>query len=314
MDYDILLPVFPKLNSVASEYKLSDVGWHKAAIKRWCNNVLCYVLYNVQTPYIYLDRQDLEYYSKTYKSYFSFDDALEPCQDQLPKSILFVEMPHCGDLAWCIRQTKDFDEKDNLLKLLDASYEVQKLVRSVDEHITKSCHLVHARTQINSLIKTLYRKTFTQYTFENYRNNVQEIFFQAVVSYSVTIIKNLILLVLMSNQHVHAYLQYACYGIIGIAMMIDIEKLGAVGDLNVYGSHFITACLIATIHANILHDMYYYQKIVSIYWIIHASFFLGMLCYKYDNFKKVMNEYENYNKVIALLNEERSRDKKIILL
>jgi hypothetical protein len=296
------------------QYMLSDIGFRKIQ-KKIVGRFLRSFFYTDQTPYVFLNQQDVLWYLKKYDRYIPCNDQDDPCPVQSFKGIFFINPPHCGDLAYCIKQLKDFDEKDNLLKLLDASYDVQKVVRSQDEYLTKMCHFTHFRTQIMPLINEFRTKSFTQYTLQTYQNNVQEIFLQAVASYSVSITKNLILLLLIHYQNSSMLFIISCYGVIGIAVMVDLVKLGPSVDLCLNVSHLITAGFIIALYANILNNtMCYYQKILSMYWIAHASFFLSMLCYKYNNFTNVVTEYKNYNKIIALLNEERLRDKKIILL
>lgn len=297
LNYDQLICVFPKKSSVnvnQVEYKLSDGSWYKIAIKKWFHTMVCSALYNVKTPYIYPNPQDLEWLSKNfYNHYVQMDDFLEPCPDQFSKITLFVEKPHCGDLAFCIRQTNNIEDQDQLLKLLDASYEIQKLIHFEDEYFMENCHLADFRSNAIRAVQMFYCKIFGQSLTTLYRSNIKKCFFNAVISYLVTIIKNSVLLFLMLDTISDYRLKYGLYGLIGISMMTDIIRLGSLVNLKLYECHLITLLFVMMIYTNILSkEMYYYPKIFSTYWIGSASFFLTILCYKYYNFEKVMDGYE----------------------
>ncbi|HTM06506.1 MAG TPA: hypothetical protein VL201_04655 [Patescibacteria group bacterium] len=301
-----LVPVFPSNTLQRSTYGYSKKHLYKVKLKKYLHKIVCQLLYTVKTPYLYPQAEELMWYRKKSFTCHLFNCGSFGCPDKFLGYLVFVEKPHCGDLAHCIRQAvNEFQGKDNLLRLLDASYEVQKLIPSHSEYLTDKPEPVEFRDKIIRLVNEFCNELSTPHTVQRYKNLLEQVFYNARFSYSITIIKNLILLVLISNRHLHAYLKYSCYGIVCIAMLTDIVKL----DLNVYVSHLITGFFIMAIYGQILSkDMYYYQKIVSIYWMVHASFFLGMLYHRYNIVTKVMTDYEEHYKKTALLNEKRRRE------
>lgn len=170
--------VFSNEHSVIRpDYRLSDVGFSKIRTKV-IGHFLRNCFYTSQTPYVFLNKEDVVWYLQKYDNYISYDDEDYPCPIQKFKGVYFINLPHCKDLAFCIRHAADFEGRDKLLELLDASYDVQKLIQSDNETFSKMCHFVHFRTETIPLINKFLTKTFSQYTFQNYRSNIQEIFFK----------------------------------------------------------------------------------------------------------------------------------------
>jgi hypothetical protein len=334
-EFDHIMHVFPLENSY---YQLSKEASHKVTKSRWYNNLLRSIFINHKTPFMYIDQEDLEYYKQDPDAsrgfYVSCKKGTYPCLGQYSKILLFVDKLHCGDLAFWIRQRPTcFDQKDNLLSLLDASYEVEKLVYSQHDYFKATFNRAHIEQDnrefgfrppyylidlINLFCIDPSEHFIRHYQFESekfaqrlylikvFKDYFEVTFRSAIVSYYSSIIKNVALLFLMTSTCTNQYLRMFSYGIFGIAMLFDIgvnlspEKISLKGILHNSFLFF----LIILIDSNEMHTFYDYAKIVSFFWIGYASFFLIMLYYRYDNFKKVLNTYKKHYEVIHILKEQ----------
>ena len=167
---------------IGRHYRLSFDAMCKIEKKQiWHGIYSCF--YATKTPYIFLDQEDVECSKEKHGNYCS---RYCHCAHAF-KGICFTTAPHCGDLAFCIRKVNSGADKDDLLNLLDASYEVQKLLPPHTEDFAKMCHYVNLRSEIGPLINAFYNNTYNIYTFDSYKNDFQEVLQQATIFYSISV-------------------------------------------------------------------------------------------------------------------------------
>lgn len=302
--FEHLIKTFTKISSIDQKYyRLSVDGAYKVAKKQiWHGIYSCF--YATKTPYIFLDQEDVECSKEKHGNYCS---RYCHCAHAF-KGVCFTTAPHFGDLAFCIRQANSGADKDDLLNLLDASYEVQKLLPPHTEDFAKMCHSVNLRSEIGPLINAFYNNTYSIYTFDSYKNDFQEVLQQATIFYSISVLKNLFLLFLLTNHMSNMFLTYSLYGTISFLIFLDIMNLGMHVNVKVGMCNFITVVFLFLLHENMLNDtICYYSKVLCTYWIAHSSFYFIKLYFKYDTFKKSMNDYEKNYKIPLLLKDQREK-------
>lgn len=133
-------------------------------------------------------------------------------------------------------------------------------------------------------------------------------FVQAAIFYSISIIKNLIVLLLIRNQTANVFFRYSLYGSASVLIFSAIANLVTSIDPKVGMCNFITALFLFMLHENMLYNtICYYANILCVYWIVHSSFYFIKLYFKYDTFKKSINDYEKNYKIPLLIEKQKEK-------
>jgi hypothetical protein len=262
------------------------------------------IFYTAQTVFILPKEKELLWYLPSKRTYFSFENKTEVCpyQDKVSKFLLFANYPHCGDLAWYIRQAKDFDEKDSLLKLLDASYELERLIRifsNIDAIDAIKGYIPRINSQAVLIIQQVYTHTLKYINFKEYQSVIGKNFKKAILSHCGVMIRNIVLLFLQTDLMLESWLLNQLSSVMIMYEIVDIASSMLIAAyITPANSHeirislFWIIFLVLVYNYNKLQDIRFYVKKYSICRTVNTSFFLSMLYYKYSKLKKVMNEYK----------------------
>jgi hypothetical protein len=278
-----LLPLFSLYsNEEGRRFKMSDDGIFKMRIENWCHTIISRLFYTIKTPIIDLSKDNLLRYSKYHNKYVSAKCEHDPNYFRNWK--FFTKMPHCGDLASCSAQLEIYRKNEDLVQLLHASYNVQKLVYSNDEYFRDVPEPVEFRSEVMPLVKKFLLTSFSYNSLQEYDNLVRKIFFNGVISYSTIITKHILMLLLLSHYLANVKLKIRLHIITLVTILIDGIRRNPLSILPLF---IITMGIYSEDPSS---KIYFCYKLFSVCRTIHASFFLGMLCYKHSKLKKIINK------------------------
>lgn len=251
------------------------------------------------TPYIYIQASDI--YQNDLHNF------------PLVNKVLFAKKPHCGDLAFCRRQSLDdcSAENDTMLKLLDAAYAVERLI-PVEYQYIRSHSKYESKDQLMDLVNDIEHDMLSNdlamliLNLKIFKSSISTMYLRAETFYLVTILKQVffwIFLILSGNYgyknfSLSTWMRYTIVIIYGSGMVLEYSFLDEVMNPKIITHHMVLLMFI------LMQNNSLYIQLLCTYLTGSVFLFWYMLYWKYNNFKKA---FDNYAKVLKIIQKEKQK-------